>query len=561
MKRNKNFSIETLASNLMILIIIGFIAGTALSQQVTTTRQFNAFNNQARLNAQTSMKLAKEQARLGRQQARYEATQARAQSLWNGIKFLLIFLLNAVLFIALLAAVGSLVFYLVRLARKSTSAYFEFDVKAQHELRLEQEYTKRLAITSQPDRGMFEGMQLNNFTYSPRTADSHNLTQHHKQPKTLNDSVDPYRALDVEFSPVVQLPTFTQALQDAKAINKMILGYSEEGTPKHVSMNEFFSASCSGLSGAGKSSLVASLIYQAVKLYGAKLVICDPHQHDPQSLTQKLKDFGLEKSFICEPSSTSKTMLDSMHLVNDIFTARKEGRADTSYPLIFIAEEYHAITRNKDLASYFTELSTALNEEGRKLSCVCVMVSQHFRCKFTDAHLVAPSHIVMRNTVQNARLQTGLPSSEFPKTLHAFSQGQFLYLSTSGEMEKLQGVQVTQDDLKTLAQSLHGSHSNITVDSLPEVPTLTIESTKNSDQTATEQRPEKVTPSTSQTHLTAQEQLYIKAFIDDGKDASIQAKETTGSTTSKAYKSLRADINEAIKKAMGLRIESSARAQ
>ena len=423
--RSNNF-----LSNLVTIILIcglSFVFGQNLLPTISNTRQFNAFNNQARLNAKTSMQLAKEQAKLDRQQATHELRTARAQSFWNGIKLLLIFLFNAVLFLVLIAVIGTLVFYLVRLARKSTAAYFEFDVKARHELRLEKEYTKRLAITSQPDRGLFEGMQLNNFTYSPRTSDNHtqhhSLTQHSKTPKALKNEHQP-QTLDAAFSLVIT-QTFSDLLALPTPANHLALGYDmATQQPVYVPVT---SQAIGAISGGGKSSTLTAL---AAQLPASSIVLCDSHRDSEQGLTNKLAPV-IDVLAIDSAESVTECK-DAMSWTLDQFNERRTSGKNSSEfsPLIFIADEWLALQRDSDLAEQAEYLAHTLIHEARKFNMHIWIAGQTFKAKHaTDAHHAIGQKIIGKMDTKQARMLSGMSADLLPKDTLFLNAGESFLIS------------------------------------------------------------------------------------------------------------------------------------
>ena len=249
----QKYTIENFASTVMILILIGFIATTGLNQLISE----NSSARQARANAITWQ-------RLEQQQARFEVRQARATQLFNGIKFALLFLLNASLILAFIGLAGYLAYKLAILARKSTQAYFEWSEGAKHELKLEREYTKRLKYQYAPDKGLFQGLTLSgNLTYAPRTTDNHALntsyTPHFKQGKSTPLELPEGSSSGANFAPVIQMPTFSDMLALPTPQNMLALGYDTNASPVYMPIT---SQVISGISGSGKTSTLTALATQ-----------------------------------------------------------------------------------------------------------------------------------------------------------------------------------------------------------------------------------------------------------------------------------------------------------
>jgi len=410
------------------------------------------------------MKLQKEQAKLDRKQARFEASQARASSIWRGIRFALMFLVNSILILVLVGATGLLCYYLVKLIRKSSQGYFEWLVQADHELKLEREYTKRLKYEFQPNKGMFEGMQLNSFTYSPRTADNHSLThsytQHHKTPNHKTPKIlsrgDQGSSLDAEFSPVLkQLPTFNQALNNSPN-QSLVLGYDETTQPIYGAWSDLFSFGVGGASGSGKTSTAIWLLAQAVR-QGAKLIVIDPHAGNKDSLATKLQP--LANSFLCNVATSPDEMLASINYAQSIFDARKSGLDLEQTKIILCIDEWLACMRG-EVKEAFQVLAESISQEGRKYNFIGCFLSQKWSIsKSGDMRDTLTAHIITRSRPNLARQQTGLTSSDLPSDVISLDQGQFYLLNTTGDLQKLRAPYVSQNDLSGIALSLDTSTS------------------------------------------------------------------------------------------------------
>ena len=415
----------------MILIIISFFIGTAFSQQVTNTRQFNAFNNQARLNAKTSMQLAKEQAKLDRQQIRHELRTARTQAIWNGTKHLLVFLFNAVLVLVLLAATGLLIFYLVKLARKSTQSYFEFEQHKRFELALAKEETKRIQYQFAPNKGLFEGLRLSgNLTYNPsnRTSDNHSLThsytQHHKQFKNLDSPLNQSNILETTFTPVIK-QTFNDLLALPTPQNHLALGYDMvTNEPVYVPVT---SQAIGAISGGGKSSTLTALAAQLPK---ASIVLCDSHRDSEQGLTNKLAPV-IDVLAIDSAESVTECR-DAMAWTLDEFNNRRTSKKPSNEfsPLIFIADEWLALQRDSDLAEQAEHLAHTLIHEARKFNMHIWIAGQTFKAKHaTDAHHAIGQKIIGKMDTKQARMLSGMSADLLPKDTLFLNAGESFLIS------------------------------------------------------------------------------------------------------------------------------------
>ena len=427
MKRTSKFSIENFVSNVIILIVISFIIGTVASQQITTTQQLNSYNKQARLNAETAMKLQLQQQRINQQQQRYEIRTERAKVFWNTTLNVLVFLFNSVLVLFLFACVALLVFYVVRLARKSTQNYFEWHEQTQHELKLEREHTKRIRYQFQPHKGMFEGLTLSgNLTYNPseRTSTTNSLTQHQKAPKSLNSSLEETKILDAVFTPKI-----TQNFKDLLALptpkNHLALGYDmATQEPVYVPIT---SQAIGAISGGGKSSTLTALAAQLPK---KSIVLCDSHRDTEQGLTSKLAPI-IDVLAIDSAESVAECK-DSMAWTLEEFHTRRTSGKDTAdfKPLIFIADEWLALQRDSELATQAEHLAHTLIHEARKFNMYIWIAGQTFKTKHaTDAHHAIGQKIIGKMDTKQARMLSGMSADLLPKDTLFLNTGESFLIS------------------------------------------------------------------------------------------------------------------------------------
>ncbi len=295
---------------------------------------------------------------------------------------------------------------------------------------------------------------LTHLTYSPRQADSHNLsiTQHQKTPKQLSSGAG--GSADVVLAdggPVVQIPSFTETLQMPLANNSLILGYDSLGAAKLGTLDNLFSFGIGGASGSGKTSTCIWLLSQAI-MQGAKLIVIDPHAGNPDSLASKLQP--LSSSYLCDVATSENEMLQAINFAQSIFDARKSGADESQHHVVIVCDEWLACMRGST-SEAFKVLAEGISQEGRKYSIIGSFLSQKWSVsKSGDMRDTLTSHIICRTRPNLARQQTGLLSSELPSDVLSLPSGSYYLLDTLGELQKLSAPYVSNDDLIQLSKTI-----------------------------------------------------------------------------------------------------------
>ncbi len=214
---------------------------------------------------------------------------------------------------------------------------------------------------------------LTHLTYSPRQQDSHNLTitQHHKQPKMLENGSK--NAVGIFEPPHIQQqpPSFSKALEDSTGA-ALVLGYDQQAQPVHGTLDSLYSFGIGGMSGSGKTSCAVWLLAQSV-LQGARLIVIDPHAGNPDSLASKLAP--LASAYLCKVASSPDEMLQSVRYCQSIFDARKSGQDDPQQPVIVVMDEWLAAMRGSTQEA-FQRLAECISQEGRKYGVIGCFLSQ-----------------------------------------------------------------------------------------------------------------------------------------------------------------------------------------
>jgi hypothetical protein len=135
------------------------------------------------------------------------------------------------------------------------------------------------------------------------------------------------------------VPTFAQLI-DAGRVGRgqpLVLGFDRHtGAELAGSWLDLYSCAVGGLAGSGKSWTAVFLASQAA-LYGARLLILDPHAQHPESLSMRLAP--LRRSFVCAVADTPGAMRAAVELATHELQRRiTSGQRAT--PWIVLADEF-----------------------------------------------------------------------------------------------------------------------------------------------------------------------------------------------------------------------------
>ena len=432
---NKNHSTigaTNLLSNIVIVILIcsvTFVLGQDLIPQRAATRQYVAVNTQARLNSQNALDLQRQQQRLDQQQVRHEIRTARAQSFWNGVKGVLVFLVWVMAFALIVYIVMRLIGYARHIIATTDFNYLRekswHEMTLKHERQLAQIHVKQLA--AQQDRGLFNGLSIaGNLTYNPTSRDSHDtaLTQQHRQSKSLDSGLDTNSILDVTFNPTIQ-QTFKDLLALPTPQNHLALGY-DMATQEPVYI-PLASQALGAISGAGKSSTLTALASQLPK---ASIVLCDSHRDSEQGLTNKLAP--VIDVLAIDSAESVRECKEAMSWTLEEFNERRtSGKSKDEFsPLIFIADEWLSLQRDSELASQAEHLAHTLIHEARKFNMHIWIAGQTFKTKHsTDAHHAIGQKIIGKMDAKQARMLSGMSADMLPKDTLFLNAGESYLMS------------------------------------------------------------------------------------------------------------------------------------
>lgn len=284
--------------------------------------------------------------------------------------------------------------------------------------------------------------------------DSHDVsfTQHTRQSHALKSSSEQITPAHIDIptdNPLVrQLPSLSQILYFNKDNPKQICyGIDEDSKPRVADLKSSYIV---GLSGGGKSSLTAFLMYQLLyQATPAQLIICDSHKFNSESLTNRL---GLD---LARTYETQKECLKAIARTLEIFELRRQGRASHDRPVIFCVDEWLSMLRSEELAKAGKRLVDVLVQEGRKFNMFVFIAGQAATVKqATDVIKLMHQKIILKMTLSTARTATDLPSEFVPRdTLQLPAGGYYLIDFDTGLPQKLVTPEVNSKNIITLHPS------------------------------------------------------------------------------------------------------------
>lgn len=354
------------------------------------------------------------------------------------------------------------------------------------------------------------------------------------------------------------VPSFSQLLDSGRIGrgNPLLLGYdASTGDPIEGSWLQLYSTAVGGLSGSGKTWTATFLAAQAA-LFGARIVLLDPHAGNVESLAARLDP--MRGRYLCEPASEPGAQRAAVALVANELERRKAG--GRGEPWLFIADEFSAMQRGA-LAEPLAALVEALGQEGRKLGMygmVCGQVWSATRAGGTELRDSLASAYVHRLRPAQARMLTGLTAADLPGDLIELPPGCAYLLDTAGDLRKVVIPQMDPADLGRVAALLGGASTPGAPSPAPTTDRplgFRAPSPRRPAEGGAEGATEgagvaPLRPHQDAPKLTAEEAAIVGAFLG-GKSPNQIAAELAGSAGGDAYRKAAARVAAALRKALG----------
>lgn len=241
----------------------------------------------------------------------------------------------------------------------------------------------------------------------------------------------------------------------------ILIGYDEQGTPVEASWQQLYSAGVGGLQGSGKTWSVVNILAQSV-LNNARLVICDLHAGDPESLATRLAP--LERAYLFEVADSPQATVQAVKRVDERLTARKGGDSSRSVIVLVIDEYTSTIRRLGAESEAVADLIANLTSEGRKYGIFVMLLAQNWSTESTGGSQVRntlASALIHRTRASEARMLTGMTAADLPGDTLQLAPGQFYLLDTRGDLTKVTAPRIAVDDVQRVAGLLVDNHTTL----------------------------------------------------------------------------------------------------
>lgn len=228
---------------------------------------------------------------------------------------------------------------------------------------------------------------------------------------------------------------------------QMFLGMRADGTPRFGTWEEYKSVCVLGTSSSGKTTSIAELMAEAA-LDGALFVVCDPHAHKQDSLTNKIKPltgFLYPGTFI---AIQHQDCLRNARLVREILEYRIATPGTHDRKIVLIVEEWNRLQRDEQIAKELAFICEVLGQEGRGYNVFGVFGTQGM-IGFAKQRRVFISYIV--HNIDEAEARRIIPEP-FAKLAPHLPPGATFFKDADHKTEPLQRALVEASDLREIAQ-------------------------------------------------------------------------------------------------------------
>ena len=263
----------------------------------------------------------------------------------------------------------------------------------------------------------------------------------------------------LEAPTVIDVPAFASLLdrgllgvaEDGRQ-RPLLLGYTDQG-PLEADWKALYSCGLGGLQGSGKTWTAAFLLAQSA-LNGGRLLVCDPHAGDDESLATRIAPLG--PAFLADVASDDRDILAALELAADELDRRKRGSRDR-WPLVVAVDEWTSLLRHElrsKLPAYVADFAT----EGRKYNVHAMLMAQRWSVEAAgggDVRNTLTAHYTHRTRKDEARMQLGLGPLTPADTI-TLPPGTAYLLDTRGQLQRVTIPRMTPADLGRVGQLLGG---------------------------------------------------------------------------------------------------------
>jgi hypothetical protein len=222
--------------------------------------------------------------------------------------------------------------------------------------------------------------------------------------------------------------------------------------PRFGSWLDLYSCAIAGVIGSGKTTTALFLLLQAL-LAGAKMVLIDPHLHDPEeSLAERLSMFRDSMVFPPCDDTPSDILERTRWLFNEY--KRRKALGIKGPALIVVFEEFNACMRNPEVAKEIADLLTIIEQEARKFGIFAILIGQYWSAQGIGNAVIrqclASALVHRMGDVEQAKKLLGLP--QHAKTSLQLKQGHHVFKDTQGGYAETVTPQIVESDLVDVAR-------------------------------------------------------------------------------------------------------------
>jgi hypothetical protein len=354
----------------------------------------------------------------------------------------------------------------------------------------------------------------------------------------------------------VRVPSFAELLS-AGRIGRgqpLMLGHDiAEGAAVWGSWRDLYSAGVGGAQGGGKSWTAASLIAQSM-LNGAKVILCDPHAGDEESLTTRLSSL---LPYMLMHADNERQIEAAARFAGDELQRRREKKSTERTPILLVIDEWTSLLR-RGLAEKLPAILADLTQEGRKYEVNALLLAQRWSVEAAgggDVRNTLTAHYVHRTRADEARMQTGLRGGALPDDTMQLQPGQSYLVDTRGNVRKVATPTMSAADLVTVAQLL-GAPSSAPSPAPAERRIFGFRPARGEG--GNEGGNEGAQGAPLQAHqdapnLTAEEQRIVAAFLGGKSPSDLAAELNQGKASGAGYAAAARRVADVLRRALGQR--------
>lgn len=234
--------------------------------------------------------------------------------------------------------------------------------------------------------------------------------------------------------------------------DKFLLGYNvADNLPVYVTFNDLRSTLVGGQTDSGKSTLVRSILIQAI-MQGAKIALIDPHADaGEESLADSF--YPMSDRMYLPIAKTVEEQLNTISAIKNELQNRINGASHDKTPIVLVVDETNALLTDPNISRPLEELLSKISNEARKVHIYALCIGQNFHSSNMPT-TVRNSFVSIFSTYSRrdvARVLSG--DTEFSHLAEELKIGQAVW-AKRGIINVLNIPNVTSTQVLLIAQSL-----------------------------------------------------------------------------------------------------------